>query len=78
MVIPHIDIKINKTKYTTDSGGQIIFNPKSDNSEIILENSGSNGVYLKSKTDHKYDSDANSSAKFYLQPRPAIIVKTIF
>jgi hypothetical protein len=78
MIIPHIDIKINKTKYKTDSGGQIIFNPKSDNSDIILENSGSNGVYLKSTTDHKYDSDANSSAKFYLQPRPAIIVKTIF
>jgi len=78
MIIPHVAIKISKTKYTTDSKGQIIFNPESDNSDIIFENSGENGVYLKSQIEFKYDSNANSSAKFYLQPRPAVIVKTIF
>jgi hypothetical protein len=78
MVIPGVDIKINNTKYTSDSMGQILFNPKSDNSDIILEKSGEKGVYLKSRTMHKFDSNVNSSAKFYIQPRPTIIVKTIF
>jgi len=78
MIIPNVDIKINNTKYTSNAMGQILFNPILDNSDIILEISGENGIYLKSKTEHKYDSNANSAAKFYLQPRPVVIVKTIF
>ena len=77
-VIPDVDIKINNAKYITNSKGQILFNPISDNSNIVLQNSGKNGIYLKSRSEHIFDSNSNSSAKLYLQPRPSIIVKTIF
>ena len=78
LTIPKVEIKIDGSKYTTDPSGNILLNPKRDNSKVNIEYSAVKGIYLNSKIQHVFDANSNNSAKFYLQPRPSIIVKTLF